>query len=214
MTDKDHALTTSDLMLVMGVALGAGALIGAAMPRKAATAAAKSDHAPHDTHDDAPAYAAKGSAPGGYHVVNPGVTIAALPNDILALWEDPRHLPAVLGDEIGLEVAADGTTSWRFGTGLKAIGPIATRIVHEREGTLLVWRSLEDEGADLEIKLRLTPAPGQRGTRVDLLVASKRTGLARLLPDVSDPAARKALKRLKMLAETGEIATSANRRPA
>ena len=210
MTDKDHALTTADLMLVMGVALGAGALVGAGTARRTVSPATRRPA----SRDDAPASAAKGALPAGYQVVKPAVTIAALPDEILGLWEDPGHRAAVLGEEIGHEVAADGTTAWRFGTGLNSIGPITTRMVNEREDRLLVWRSLDEEAADLEVKLHLAPAPGQRGTRVALLVASKRAGLARLLPDVTDPAARKALKRLKMLAETGEIATSANRRPA
>lgn len=206
MTDKGNGPDTRDLMLMMGLALGAGALVGAGLPRKPA------QRTPH--RDDAPNHTAKSAGPGGYHIVNPSVTIAAIPDEILALWHDPNLLPAILGDEISYEVGYDDTTSWRFGTGLHAIGPIATHLVHERENALLVWRSLDAEGADLEVKLRLDPAPGQRGTRVALLVASKRAGLMRLFPDTTDLAARKALKRLKMLAETGEIATSDNRRSA
>jgi uncharacterized membrane protein len=89
-----------------------------------------------------------------------------------------------------------------------------TRIVDDRPGELIAWRSVEDSDIRTDGKLILRDAPAGRGTIVTAIIAwVPPTGeLGQLLAKLwgREPAvqSRHELKRLKMLLETGEIATA------
>ena len=96
-------------------------------------------------------------------------------------------------------------TAWRLGK----------RYVQDEA---LAWRSVEGADIQIEAKLQLRDAPAGRGTEVEAHVAWRPQGgivghWAATLRG-TDPMIRgkQDLKRLKMLLETGEIATSANRK--
>jgi hypothetical protein len=95
---------------------------------------------------------------------------------------------------------------------------VDTRIAREVDGELIAWRSTEESEIDTEGRVTFEDAPGDRGTRVSLIIAYKPKGgavgdaiatLARRSPALQ---ARHDLKRFKMLMETGEIASSARTR--
>ena len=90
--------------------------------------------------------------------------------------------------------------------------------VEDRENEALAWRSVEGAEIDIEAKVQLRDAPAGRGTEVEAHVAWRpQLGIvghwAAMLRG-TDPTIRgkHELKRLKMLLETGEIATSENRK--
>jgi len=85
--------------------------------------------------------------------------------------------------------------------------------IEEETGRAIAWHST-DEGDDFSGRIELRPAPAGRGTEVTILLATpSRNPLHKLWDKMraDDPRiqSRRALRRLKQLLETGEIATSA-----
>jgi uncharacterized membrane protein len=97
---------------------------------------------------------------------------------------------------------------------------IETEIVADRKGEEIAWRSTEGSEIDTEGKIEFRDAPAGRGTEVTAIVAyvPPMGELGRWVASAfqKEPSiqGRRELKRLKMLLETGEIATSRNRRNA
>ena len=88
----------------------------------------------------------------------------------------------------------------------------------EESGRRIAWRSTERSDIETEGVVTFEDAPGERGTRVSLVIGYKPPAgalgdtFAKLFRRDPQTQARHDLKRLKMLMETGEIATSARRR--
>ncbi len=169
-------------------------------------------------HDNAPGRTARTLDFGGYQVTGRTVTIAADPALIHDHFRDPARLNTILGSDLRVEPAAGDHLVWVLATPSRDIR-VETAPVHDRPGEMRAWRSVEGAELDVEIKVQLREAPAGRGTEVEAHVAYRpKWGLAGHLAARLrgiDPKAqgRQALKRLKMLLETGEIATARNRRP-
>ncbi|VDS09771.1 Polyketide cyclase / dehydrase and lipid transport [Paracoccus haematequi] len=190
---------------VLALSIGAGLAVGAAMKS-----------APRRPPDSAPGRTARRSHFGGYQVAGRTVTIDAPRSRIFQMWRDPNRLTDFMEGLAAVQVSGDSVT-WvvqspdgRF--------PVETRLVEERPDEALAWRSAEGADIQIEAKVQLRDAPAGRGTEVEAHVAWRPQGgivghWAAMLRG-TDPAIRgkQDLKRLKMLLETGEIATSANRK--
>lgn len=190
---------------VLALSIGAGLAVGAAMKS-----------APRRPPDSAPGRTARRSHFGGYQVAGRTVTINAPRSRIFQMWRDPSRLTDFMERLAAVQVSGDSVT-WvvqspdgRF--------PVETRLVEERPDEALAWRSAEGADIQIEAKVQLRDAPAGRGTEVEAHVAWRPQGgivghWAAMLRG-TDPAIRgkQDLKRLKMLLETGEIATSANRK--
>lgn len=170
--------------------------------------------------DDAPARSASGSARRGRRaVVGRVVTINRPRSELYAHWRDFSNLAGFM--EAVKSVRTEGVD--RHVWTLQVPGGTATvrtAITEDREGEVIAWRSVE--GSDMETggRVTFTDAPGERGTRVDAEIAYVPPGgeagrlVAKLVQREPAIQARRELKRFKMLMETGEIATSQNRRVA
>lgn len=88
------------------------------------------------------------------------------------------------------------------------------RIVEEHSGKFLRWASLPGAKLPNEGSLRLSAAPGDRGTEVRLYFRFDPPGgilgdtVVKLLGFAPRMVAEKALRRFKSLVETGEIPTT------
>jgi len=192
-------------LLATGAALGVGVWAWAQVTR----------HPP----DSAPGRTARRMRFGRYVVQGRTVTINASRNLLWAFWRDPANLSRFLRDVTSCEDLGEGRARWTL-QGPDGAIYVETRLVEDREGESLAWRSTGNSDLDIEAKVRFRDAPAGRGTELEAHIAYKPSGgfvgqwaakLAR-----TDPLARgrQELKRLKMLIETGEIATAANRRIA
>lgn len=167
--------------------------------------------------DDAPGRAARRLDFGGYQVVGRTVTIAAPRSAVHAPWRDPAQLNRIFGGGLKVRPLSEDRMAWILATPSGDI-EVETRLVEERAGEILAWRSVDGSGIDVEAKLQLRDAPAGRGTEVEAHIAWRPPwGLpghwaARLGGTDPGRLCRQALKRLKMLLETGEIATADNRR--
>jgi uncharacterized membrane protein len=97
---------------------------------------------------------------------------------------------------------------------------VETRIVEERAGELIAWRSTEASDIDTEGRVTFRDAPAGRGAEIEAIVAYRPPAgelgrwIAKLFQAEPSLQGRRELKRFKMLMETGEIATNRNRKAA
>lgn len=195
------------------IALGAAAVavgLGAA-------AIATRDTVPREA-DSAPGRTARRRTFGKYAVTGRTVTIRRHRQDIYEFWRDFRNLARFMENVEHVETLAEDRVRWRIRAPLGQSVDVETRIVSDRPGEEIAWRSLESSQIETEGKVMFRDAPGGRGTEVEAIIAYKPPmgELGRLVGNLTgrEPAAqgRHELKRLKMLLETGEIATAENRK--
>lgn len=169
--------------------------------------------------DSAPGYTARRGF-GKYDVVGRTVTIRKPRSELFAFWRDFANLPEVMENVEAVRIAEGppGRTIWTIKAPAGRTVEVETEIVREIENELIAWRSVEGSDIDTEGRVTFEDAPGERGTRVGLIIA--------YMPPLGQPGrlaakaflrepeiqARHDLKRFKMLMETGEVATSARRR--
>lgn len=168
--------------------------------------------------DSAPGRTARRALFGDRWVSGQTVTIARPRAEVFAFWHDFANLARVMEGVESVARNDDGSWDWVLS------GPMGTRftlqshIVHEREGEILAWQSTEASGLVGEGKFEFRDAPDNRSTEVTAVVSWRppagRMGQAVATLFRVDPAirARHELKRVKMLLETGEIATARNRK--
>ena len=197
---NDLPLAAAVLALTVGAGLAAGAIMKSG---------------PKRPHDSAPGRTARRSNFGGYQVAGRTVTINAPRSRIYDMWRDPNRLAEFMQDLSAVQVSGDQVTwvidspSGRFA--------VETRLVEDRENEALAWRSVEGADIEIEAKVQLRDAPAGRGTEVEAHIAWRPSmgivGHWAATLRGTDPKIRgkQELKRLKMLVETGEIATSDNR---
>jgi len=168
--------------------------------------------------DNAPGYTARRGF-GAYDVAGRTITIRKPRAKLFAYWRDFENLAGFMENlEHVTPQGEDGRAVWRIKAPAGRTVDVETEIVREVTGELIAWRSVEGSDIDTEGRVTFEDAPGERGTRVRLIIAYKppagEVGRAIAKLFLREPAiqARHDLKRFKMLMETGEIATSARRR--
>jgi uncharacterized membrane protein len=142
------------------------------------------------------------------------VTINAPAEQIYAFWRNFENLPEFMENLESVEVIDDKRSRW------VADGPPGldaeweAEIINEIPNELIGWRSIEGSRVNNAGSVHFTPLPGGRGTEVKVVLrydppAGKLGALvSRMFGE--DPAwqVQEDLRRLKMLMETGEIATT------
>ncbi len=194
--------------------LGLGVLAGAAA---AYYLAERDPYAPRP-RDSAPARAAR-RQPDRHAIVGRTVTIARPRAEIYAFWRDPQNLSFMENIE-RVEKLGDTRMRWTVAAPGDRSVTIETETIEARQDEMFAWRSVE--GSDVEMRGRVTfaEAPGGRGTEVaaeiDYVPPGGSIGqlVAKLFQREPHVQVRHDLKRLKMLLETGEIATNSNRKNA
>lgn len=192
----------------VGLALGAAAIGAYVQTRKA------KDRSP----DDAPGFTARRGF-GKYEVAGRTVTIRRPREELFAFWRDFQNLAQVMTNVERIQPTGEnGRAVWTIKAPAGQTVDVETEIAREVENELIAWRSVEGSDIDTEGRVSFEDAPGERGTRVTLIVAYDAPGgaagkaLAKLFMREPAMQARHDLKRFKMLMETGEIATSARRK--
>lgn len=210
------AVTERQSSLLWG--LGVGALAGASAYAFYA-ARRDRDGLSHRPTDSAPGRTAKQMRFGDYAVVGRTVTIDRPRDTLYRHWRAFENLSSFMENVQSVEPIdkAAGKFRWMIagpaGTDIR----VETEIVSDKPGEEIAWRSLEASQIDTEGKVSFRDAPGDRGTEVEAIVAYDPPAgeLGRWIAKLfqAEPAlqGRRDLKRFKMLMETGEIATAANR---
>lgn len=169
--------------------------------------------------DSAPGRTARQSRFGDYAVTGRSVTINRPRQEIYEFWRDFGNLARFMESVESVHEAGD-ISVWTIAAPMGRSVEVRTRIVQDRPGEEIAWRATDDSQIDTEGKVMFRDAPGDRGTVVEAVVAYRPPmgELGRIVAKLfqAEPAiqARRDLKRLKMLLETGEIATNRNRNDA
>ncbi len=143
-----------------------------------------------------------------------GITINRTPEEVYRYWHDFQNLPRFMFHLQSVQATADGRSHW------VARGPAGTtvewdaEIVQETPDELIAWRSLQ--GADVANSgvVQFTPAPGGRGTEVDVEleyatpVGAVGDAVAKLFGEHPEQQAKDDLRRFKQVLETGELVRS------
>ncbi|MDM7955143.1 hypothetical protein [Blastomonas sp.] len=168
----------------------------------------------HANHDAAPARSARHARRfGDYRVTGATVSIRATPEQILdcwqsdpQLWRDLEYLPIPEGNQPDLLLPSAELRAM-------ASRPLLIRIVTRREGELIAWASEGDDHADMHGRMRLHDN-GAKGIAVEVIMAVRPRDFASTLKTEAMMAEAlklgilRDLRRMKMLIETGEIATA------
>ncbi|KAF0677163.1 SRPBCC family protein [Profundibacterium mesophilum] len=199
------------------VVLGLGVLAGAA--GYAWYQAATRNRVGHRPPDDAPGRTSRQSRYGNYAVTGRTVTINKPRAELYRFWRSFQNLPQFMENLHDVREVGD-VTEWTIRAPLDREVTVRTRIVQDVEGEMISWRSIEGSDIDTEGKVTFRDAPADRGTEVEAIIAYVPPAgeLGRWVAKAfqAEPAiqGRRELRRLKMLMETGEIATNANRKTA
>lgn len=169
---------------------------------------------PRINHDAAPARSARHSRRfGDYRVTGASVTVRATPQQILACWRNNAALWPVLEFLPFPEGHQDDLLLPPSGLRDMASRPLLTRIVTEREDELVAWRSEGEGHADMHGRLRFRDN-GDKGTAVEVIMAVRPHHFASawkteaMMAKALELGLLRDLRRMKMLIETGEIATA------
>ncbi len=199
------------------LALALGAVVGAA--GYAAWEVSRRNKVEHRSPDSAPGRTARQRRFGRYAVTGRTVTINRPRAELYAFWRDFRNLPEFMENVRDVQVEGD-ITRWTIRAPMGREVSVVTRIVDDREGEQIAWRSTEASDIDTEGKVTFRDAPAGRGTEVEAIVSYVPPAgeLGRLVAKLfqAEPAiqGRRELRRFKMLMEAGEIATNQNHRDA
>lgn len=198
------------ILAVLGLSLAAAAAARGAIQA--------SRRGRHGSPDSAPRYTARRSF-GSYDVTGCSVTIRKPRAELFAFWREFSNLAQFMENlETVQSIGPDDHSRWLIRGPMDKVLQIETRIAREVENELIAWRSTENSEIETEGRVTFHDAPGDRGTRVGLIIAYKPPGgqvgkaIAKLMGAEPEVQARRDLKRFKMLMETGEIATSARRK--
>ena len=145
--------------------------------------------------------------------VEKSVTINATPEKLYTFWRNFENLPRFMNNLEKVEVHDGKRSRWvAKGPAGKSVDWEA-EIINEIPNELIGWRSIDGSEVNNAGSVHFTPATGGRGTEVKVILrydppAGKfGARISKILGE--DPAAnvQEDLRRLKMLIETGEIAT-------
>jgi uncharacterized membrane protein len=142
------------------------------------------------------------------------VTINRSPEALYRFWRNFENLPRFMNHLESVKVLDDKRSHW------VAKGPAGTRIewdaeiINEAPNEVIGWRSLENAQVDNAGSVRFTPAPGNRGTVVEVTInyappAGKvGTAIAKLFGEEPEQQVSEDLYRFKQMMESGEVSTT------
>ena len=198
------------------LALGLGGLVLGAIAYSALVQR-RADDRPAD--DAEPRLRHDGAWDGRRAVAGKSVLINRPREEVYAFYRDPSNQPRFMVNV--REVRGGGPRStWVMGGLAGGDVEVEVETVEERPNERIAWRSVEGAALDMEGHVEFRDAPAGRGTYVVLemdyrppLGALGRAA-ATLTRRSAQTELRHGLRRLKMLLETGEIATSAPNKEA
>jgi len=171
-----------------------------------------------DTHDDAPKRTQKDDKDGDLAIVGRSVLINRPRAELFAFWRDFTNLPNFMHAIDRIEVLDGKRSRWTVKAPAGQTVTLETEVTEEVENEAIGWKSTEDSQIETTGRVTFADAPADRGTVVSADIAYKPPGgdvgrlIAKLFVAEPNIQARHELKRFKMLMETGEVATGANRK--
>ena len=167
-----------------------------------------------DKEDRAAATAGLAEATGS-DVTGKTVTINRPRQEIYDFWRDFSNLPQVMDNVVSIEKLDDRRSRWTVKAPGGGTVSWTSQVTEDQPGELIAWTSEEDADVPNSGRVEFRDAPGDRGTWVTAtIVYDPPAGIigkviAKMFQREPHIQARRDLRRLKQLMETGEIATAA-----
>jgi uncharacterized membrane protein len=163
--------------------------------------------------DISSALGARSAEPEGIQLVET-TTVLARPDELYRFWRNFENLPRIMCYLESVRPIEDNRYHW------VARGPLDipvewdAEVTTERPNEMIAWRSLPGSLIETEGSVHFTPAPGNRGTRVKVVMrynppAGKiGAAIAFLFGRSAQQECREDLRRFKRFIEAGEIPTT------
>lgn len=170
--------------------------------------------------DSAPERTARRTRFGDPVAVGRTVTINKPRADLYAFWRRFENLAAFMENVEAIQSLEPNRAVWTILAPAGQTVDIETEVIEERENASIAWRSTANAPIACEGRVNFREAPAGRGTVVEAIIAYEPPAgelgrlVAKLFQREPRIQTRRELKRFKMLMETGEVATSDNRRQA
>jgi uncharacterized membrane protein len=158
--------------------------------------------------------------PKGPTLVGHAVTLNRPRAEVYGFWRDAANLPRFMSNVERVVDEAGGRRRWTIAGPAGATVDLVAETTEERDGEAIAWRSLPESDIEAQGRVTFRDAPAGRGTVVEAEIAYEPPAgevgrwIAKLFQREPSIQGRRELKRFKMLMETGEIATSRNRKEA
>ncbi len=145
-------------------------------------------------------------------------TIAVEPQRLYAFWRNFENLPQIMPRLVEVRDLGGGRSRWAARAPAGATVEWEAELTEDQAPHLIAWRALPGKAQVWSAgQVRFQPAPGGRGTEVRVMMEyappAGRVGqlAARLSGEAPSNQVLDGLRRLKMIFEAGEVATSAMR---
>ncbi|HZO88118.1 MAG TPA: SRPBCC family protein [Chthonomonadaceae bacterium] len=142
------------------------------------------------------------------------VTIDKPPEELYRFWRQFENLPRFMRHLEAVQPLGEGRSHWIARAPAGKTVEWDAALVADKENELISWRSLEGSEVPNAGTVRFTPAPGGRGTVVDVTLEYSPPGgvigatIAKLFGEEPSIQVEDDLRRFKQLMETGEVATT------
>lgn len=142
------------------------------------------------------------------------MTIARPAEELYRFWRRFENLPGIMPNLVSVTTVGPNRSHWVARGLMGSMVEWDSEIVADGEGELIAWRSVGDSDVQHGGSVRFTPAPGNRGTEVKVILnvaipAGRLGGLVvAVLAEDPDRQIREALRRFKQLMEAGELPTT------
>lgn len=136
--------------------------------------------------------------------------------ELYRAWRDFTKFPSFMENVEFVDDLGDGRSKWTIKAPLGSSVEVITRIINDRPGQSIGWKSEPDSQIETEGHVEFIDIAPGRGTGVRLTMRyTPPAGLpgraiAKVLQREPNVQARRDLRRFKMLQETGEVATNAS----
>jgi uncharacterized membrane protein len=159
-----------------------------------------------------------------YRGLNPGpsvmrtgasITVNRSPEELYTFWRDLENLPTIMHNLVSVKKLDETRSHWTAKTVGGATIEWDAEIADEEPNHYIAWKSEHEAPVRTYGVVKFEPAPGNRGTEVNLILKYSMPlgilGAADAAAMGVDPSqqARQDLQRFKQYMETGEIATTA-----
>ena len=146
--------------------------------------------------------------------VRKAITVNRSPEEAYRLWRNFENLPRFMAHLDSVRMMDDRRSYWRVKAPLGATVEWVAEISDDRPNELIAWRSLEDADVANSGQVRFVPAPGGRGTEVQVELNYDPPGgivgatFAKLFGEEPSEQVDGDLRRFKQVLEVGEVVHS------
>jgi uncharacterized membrane protein len=146
--------------------------------------------------------------------VEKAITIDAKPEQLYAFWRNFENLPRFMEHLESVKVIDDRRSHWVARGPARMKAEWDAEIINEIPNELIAWRSVEGSKVQNAGSVHFTPAPGNRGTVVRVILRYDPPGgalgaaIAKVFGEEPSHQIGEDLRRLKQYIETGEMATT------